>query len=429
MPSPILTQFGTDINLMLDRQYLHGSQTEGTPFIKELFQALVNSINGFQSEVPATAGAKFVGTRNTGYTNFTPATNDVDAALAAIDLVIATKQPDYTYLGSGVDGAFNSVGPVTLGGEYNYTNFTLNVGHVLTIDPTIGWVKIRCQGILTINGTIVGSGANCTINANSANTLSVGGVGCPSNGGDGGLMGRDPGKSAAWKPFVAFGGGGAGGSGNNTGAGFSTTPYVVRSGSDTYSNQIFQAFPYAGHGGDGASSQIYGGSTIKGKGGQASPANGNFSNGLPGTPGLAITAREIDFAVNRGWPMYGGGGGGGGGGDDNSIPRITGAGGGGGGGCFIAYTNFLVFGGAATIDLHGGNGANGAFFFAGAGGPGGGGGGGSCVIAYKNGNLTGTIPIANVTGGAAGAPSGFAFTSAGNAAAGANGVQRTIVNN
>lgn len=84
MPTNIIPAQPTVLQ-MLDGNTLHGQMAGGDPYIKELFETIINAINAYNSEVPTSSGASFVGVKNSGFVNFSPLTNDVAAALDAID--------------------------------------------------------------------------------------------------------------------------------------------------------------------------------------------------------------------------------------------------------------------------------------------------------------------------------------------------------
>ncbi|MCX7779603.1 MAG: hypothetical protein N2491_01655 [Negativicutes bacterium] len=114
--------------------------------------------------------------------------------------------PRWKYLGDGCEGPFNSTGNLTLGGEHFYTDFTLNAGHTLTVDPNIGCLIIRATGTVTIAGSIVGrvnNGISYATDINNSITLyyskkkAMHGYGC-------GCGGRGNGRTSSTNPGLTM---------------------------------------------------------------------------------------------------------------------------------------------------------------------------------------------------------------------------------
>ena len=89
----------------------------------------------------------------------------------------------FDYFGDGAEADPNPAGTVSLEGEHNYVNFTLQAGATINIvenfnQPPSSTLVIRSPGICTIAGTVNGRGA-----ANPVYT--IGGV-----GGGGGVIRR-----------------------------------------------------------------------------------------------------------------------------------------------------------------------------------------------------------------------------------------------
>jgi hypothetical protein len=90
MPANIIPDQSANTNLMLDGQVLHGEAANGTPYIKDIFEDVVNNVNRLASESDVTPGAGNIGVKTAAFTNFTKATNDVEAALEGIDAALST---------------------------------------------------------------------------------------------------------------------------------------------------------------------------------------------------------------------------------------------------------------------------------------------------------------------------------------------------
>ena len=90
MPSNIIPDQSTNIDQMLDGNYLHGEQSGGSPYIKELFEAIVNYVNTLNSEDNSANGATKIGVKTTDYTYITKASNSISAVLEGIDTALGT---------------------------------------------------------------------------------------------------------------------------------------------------------------------------------------------------------------------------------------------------------------------------------------------------------------------------------------------------
>jgi hypothetical protein len=111
-----------------------------------------------------------------------------------ISIGLSTNAQSFTY-GTGALGALNSTGNFSLSGAvggtvYNYTSFTLNAGHTLTITGA-GPVIIRVTGTATINGTINAAGGN-----GGSTSDNTGGAAGTVSGGNGG--GQNGGGWQSW---------------------------------------------------------------------------------------------------------------------------------------------------------------------------------------------------------------------------------------
>ena len=257
--------------------------------------------------------------------------------------------------GNGSDGVFNSTGNVTLpiatadasSVIKQYTSFTLNAGHTLTVDKRCRGLFIFCQGGVTINGTINMDGRCGKVGKENSVQR---------------LLQIPVGVYVLDVPAGGTGGnGGAGGAGGDSGGSYTGGP--------------------GGAGGTGAAGVWFGG-------GIAGPAGGGGSGAaysVNGNTGGAAGGNNMDLAIGSGGSAGATGGnfsGGGGASRAYYSGRYSGPGGGGAG----------VNGGALGYDYGGCT----------AGGSGGGIGGGLIVIVCK-GNLTigstGIVSARGLTGG------------------------------
>lgn len=326
--------------------------------------------------------------------------------------------------GNGSDGEFNSTGNVILPVATEdaasvirqYTSFTLNAGHTLTVDKRCRGLFIFCQGDVTINGTIDMNGKCGKVGkANSTQRILQIPVGAYT---------------------VDVPSGGVGGNGGTGGTGGSNGSYTGGSG---------------GTGQSGAAGVWFGGGFAGGGGGGGSGAPYAANGGNGGNGG----SNDMDLAVAKGVAHCGGkganrvyysgrysgaGGGGGGvvGGDGGSLgydqAGVTGGSGGAGGGliCIICRGN-LTLGPTGIIRANGeagGDGGNGGSTTSsgsggGGGGAGGGGGGGGVVVAAWKGVITssGAVQVNGGTRGLGGQPG---TGTSGTATAGGNGTSGSV---
>lgn len=217
-----------------------------------------------------------------------------------------------------------------VGGEYNFANFTIDSGVVLTVTGTVP-LAIKVAGTATINGILTADGGDGTIGT------TVGGNGGAGGGGGGTAGGK---------------GGGFAQSGTS-GTNFGTSAGAGKNG--TYCT--------AGSGGGGG-----GYSTQGATGGTAA------NNCSGGAGGLSYGNANLDSIMNATVFLGGSGGGGGGG----SATNCGGGGGGGGGGAIQLSAPTLTFGAYGKVTASGGNGGSG--FINATYGPGGGGGGSGGTI-------------------------------------------------
>jgi hypothetical protein len=254
--------------------------------------------------------------------------------------------------------SFSSTGNITMNsGIYNFANFTLNLGHTLTISGSTP-VVIKCTGMVTINGivrAVGGNGSNAIAGLYAQGGISNngggknGGIGSDNNGQDG--TGVSPfNLGLRGKSFIEIAG--------SEGGGWNGPPGCSVS-------------PSAGIGGGAGGSY----------GTQGAPVRIG-SNGLPSCGGSLIASNIYGDAnlttVHNGTNLLGGSGGGGGTYFLNSgSPR--GGGGGGGGGAFAITANIVQIGSAGLLTVKGGNGGIGTTNGAG----GGGGSGGTILLQYN----------------------------------------------
>jgi hypothetical protein len=236
--------------------------------------------------------------------------------------------------GTGVDGVFNSAGNATLaGGTYNYTSFTINSGHVITVTGSTP-LQIFVTGTATINGILQLTGEDGG-NGNNNIAPGVGGAG----GGGGGSAGGTGGDAIPPNTSLTY----HGADGTGQGAGVGGISEFVTS--------------LDGQGGGGGSYATVGTSSFHagGGGGIGGPTYGNvFISTL----------------------MGGSGGAGGAGDDDGGAGSSDGGGGGGGGGGAVRISaNAITIGASGVIVADGGTGGS-----CGNGGSGGGGSGGAIFL-------------------------------------------------
>jgi hypothetical protein len=280
------------------------------------------------------------------------------------------------------------------GGIYNFNNFTVNAGVVITVVSGLGPLEIRCIGTSTINGTIRADGGNGGNGTQGTFSGGIGGAGGTGGGGWGanGGLGGSVGLGVNGNPGLNFGtslGSGSGGIGNSSSA------------------------PWSAGGGGGAgyfSNGTAGNTTDGGTGGTAGNAYGDVN--------LTTTMTYLGYTTS-----LLGGSGGGGGGNRGNISRAAGGGGGGGGGAIQIVANSIVFGVAGLVSVKGGDGGTSTNNGGAYGGSGGGGSGGT--INLKSSNIVGfTAGInSNILGGTGGISSG----TNGGPANGGNGSQGRIL--
>lgn len=239
--------------------------------------------------------------------------------------------------GTGADGVYSSTGSASLGGEYWFTDFTLNAGHAISV-PSPGLLIIRATNSITIAGTIsaVGVGPSGAGGVSGQNSGTNGNTGSPGSGG------------------------GSGGGGGHSGA--SDSAQGGYGGTSLLGNNI-----YLGMVGGGA-------------GGRSSGA---------GSPGGTPSSAHIKALSDMGVIALGAGGGSG-----EVYSSNTSGSGGAGGGCIVLVAPTITFTGA--VSAAGGNGYQGGQYTGG----GGGGGGGLVTFAARNyATWTGTINVNGGSGG------------------------------
>jgi hypothetical protein len=347
------------------------------------------------------------------------------ASVAGVSTKTAGGITDYLDgFGDGSDGEFNSTGNVTLSLVSDdttsvikqYTSFTLNEGHILTVNKRCRGLFIFCRGDVYIGGTIdlIGKAAKISTSTTLQRTVQIpvgqisleipsGGIGGNgktgasgvTSGGAGGAGGNGTnGTAGCWF------GGGMGGPGGAGGGGGSESFYAGGIGGNAGTANLDLAF---GSGGTGAI-----GTNLAG-------ANGGTGGNLAGGGGGAGAGRGgLDFLGGNGGvggsPGSGGGGGSGANGTTNGNAGSSGNIGGFGGGLLVIVAKgTITIGASGVINCNGAVGATGGTggtsvgSGSGAGGQGGGqggGGGGVVVLAYRN-SYTNDGSI-TVNGGAAG---------------------------
>lgn len=303
--------------------------------------------------------------------------NNIESALAPL-------------YGDGSDGVFNSTGNVTFavgaddGGPIvkQYSSFTLNAGHTMTVDRRCKGLIILCQGDVTISGTIhmdnlaarvsrdintvpwSGSVAAVTYPDYTLKTLlnfliPAGGAGGAGGGVSSGAAGANGGSNCAY--------GGSGGGGG--GCGYSPPALNPTAGN-------------VGAGTGGSGGTAYGASATNGSPGGVGGggiiiiiAKGNITINAGGTVSANSTGNGGNGGTASASTCAGGGGGGagnGGNGGNASQPANSYAQGGGGGGGAGGGVILLIYGGVYTnsgaVTVNGGSGGIGGTASGGAGG-------------------------------------------------------------
>ncbi|HKD68001.1 MAG TPA: hypothetical protein VKB84_14240 [Candidatus Binataceae bacterium] len=277
------------------------------------------------------------------------------AALAVVTLGTYTPPPPaaphfFDYFGDGSEPDPDASGTVTLAGEHNYVNFTVQAGATVNIvedfnNPPSSSLIVRSTGTCTIAGTINGRGA-----ANPVYTIGGPGGGGGGNAGAAGLQ-----ALGVVSPSLDFSGGAGGASGSPGGAGQGGAPltgpiktFVL----DELAAVIDSSGGMPGGAGAGAVNPF--------DCHNAQPGNGGCAGA-----GLVLACREIDFQATavvdlRGQDGFAGAPG----------PGAGGGGGGGGGGYFFSYAIAYIHSPATTgtVLLNGGIGGAGGDSTTGAGG-------------------------------------------------------------
>lgn len=279
------------------------------------------------------------------------------AALAAVTLGTYTPPLPpaphfFDYFGDGSEPDPDVSGTITLGGEHNFANFTVQSGGTINIvedfnQPPSSTLIVRSPGTCRIGGTINGRGA-----ANPVYT--IGGVG---GGGGGNPSAAGLGAIGVISPSLDFNGGTGGASGNPGGTGQDGAVL-----NDPIKTFILDELP----------SVVDSSGGMPGGAGAAAANPFNCHNAQPGNggcggAGLILACREIDFQASavvdlRGQDGFAGAAG----------PGAGAGGGGGGGGYFFTYAIAYIHSPAAsgTVRLDGGTGGAGGDSTAGAGGRG-----------------------------------------------------------
>ena len=294
------------------------------------------------------------------------------AVVLAQNLVVPTSPCDFGTGNASSNpapfnvNAFNSTGNLTMpSGLYDFSSFTLNAGHTITITGNQP-VVIRVTGTASIQGKILAIGtAGTSVSPSSTNTSAPlnapGGIANNGGGQNGGIgadyngLGGTNGTS-----FIPISGQEGGGSTAAPGCGTS--------------NPVFGA-------GGGGSFGIQGGATVSGNCGGSTQASSTY-----GDAGFTTQYANTNLL---------GGSGGGGGSYNVNIGTVKGGGGGSGGGAFAIVATNLLIGNAALLSVKGGDGGSGRL----SGGSGshygcggGGGSGGSILLLY---NTINTQPAVN----------------------------------
>jgi len=272
------------------------------------------------------------------------------------------------YFGDGSDGAYNSAGNETLASTTDgdpivkqYTSFTLNAGHIMTVSNRCKGLVIFCTGDVTINGTISMDNLAARVSAGTrpwedravvsyvdtiSKCLVTMLVPAGGNGGTGGDQSNTGGAGGSNCAYGGSGGGGGAGRGNNGfvgGAGGSTTTGGA-GGASTGAN----AGSPGGAGGGGIIIII---------------AGGNITIGATGIVKANSTGNGGNGGAGNGSGSGGGGGGAGNGGTGGAGTTSSGYGGGGGGGAGGGVVVLLRKGdytNSGAVQVNGSGGGSGA---------------------------------------------------------------------
>jgi len=242
-------------------------------------------------------------------------------------------------LGTGADGAFNSSGGETISADKNYTSFTVNAGHTVTITGT---PIIKCQGTVTIAGTLnvtTGYDGGAGKTGTGLGTQGSSYTGSPiastdaNYGGGGGGNNYGSGAGGGYGVAGGAGTGGSGGTGGTAGA--------------VYNDQSITSL-YKGSGGGGGGARQDGDACTGGTGGKG----GGYVKFICRTfvqSGSGVINANGNAGTDAAGGLVNSGAGGGGGGSGGSIhiqAMISAA---------IGTNKLTATGGAGGIGIKGGN--------------------------------------------------------------------------
>lgn len=247
-------------------------------------------------------------------------------AFMSIALIFGVNQQSSAQLsyntGTGADGIYNATSNTTLaGGTYNYTNFTIQPGVVVTVTGTTPLI-IRCTGSALIDGQLIANGGNGANGVTYTNG-GAGGIGV-SGGGNGGsgsysatlgpIDAQDGvGDGSAGNKGRNWSGGGGGGYANNGGNASATNGI----GGPANGNIMVTNLP-GGSGGGG------------GSGGYQCGAGGGGAGG-----GLVVINAATSITINGSISSNGGNGG------SDDVGNCGGGAGGSGGTIWLASPSFV----------------------------------------------------------------------------------------
>lgn len=262
------------------------------------------------------------------------------AALITMVLLFGAQQQSLAQLsfntGTGADGIYNAASNTTLvGGTYNFTDFTIQPGVVVTVTGTTPLI-IRCTGSALIDGQLSVNGGNGSDGV-TFSSAGIGGQGV-SGGGNGG-NGTYSTSLLGMPAEDGVGDGGVGNKGNNWSGG----------GGGGYANVGGNASGAS----NGAGGPAYGNVAVTnlpgGSGGGGGSGGFNCGSGGGGAGGgLVVINAATSITINGSISSNGGNGG------SDGVGNCGGGGGGSGGTIWLASPSFVHNGSLSAIGGAGG---------------------------------------------------------------------------
>ncbi|MCT8978863.1 hypothetical protein N4T77_19995 [Clostridium sp. CX1] len=310
---------------------------------------------------------------------------------------IGAGKKDTTY-GDGSDGVFNSSGNITFAVPTQdvstivkqYSSFTLNAGHTLTVDKRCRGLVIYCTGDVVINGLINMDHKSAVVNPftlgryvvalgiNSKYEVPLGGA-----GGNGGELYYTASGGKGYGYGYPFGGTGGGGGAGGSITGNNNSAKGASGGNIPTDSSALGGSGSQGAGGNGGGSpSIYsigvGGSSLLGSGGGGGGSiidtfggvTSKAEDGQPGTSfggGAVIIIAKSNITIGNLGSIYCRGGAGGAGGGSrctsgsSAYTSYGGCGGGGAGGGVIALYYHVAYSNSGTLNVSGGSGGSGGY--------------------------------------------------------------------